>query len=283
MTWVRVARKDFADASRSRLLWALVGLLVLSVGGLVAVPYLVADDPTTPTFEDGMSSLYVPIGTLVPIIALVVGYRSVVGERASGTIRVLLGLPITRRDVILGKVVGRAAVVAVPTVVGFGAAAIVAAVVYEGFDTFAYLTLFGYTLFLGLLYVAIAVGISASVNSRAKALAVAVGFYVTSEVLWDFVPMSLYWVLEREFPDFDALPAWYVFVDRLSPDESLNVVLVTLADFLAPEGYDPTAEGRIAGEAPFFVETWFVPVIVGLWVAVPLAVGYLRFRRATLS
>ncbi|MFP8889786.1 ABC transporter permease [Natrialbaceae archaeon A-CW2] len=282
MTWLHVARKDFQDAGRSRLLWVLTGLLVLLIAGLSAIPYVLASDGR-PAFESGLLFLYSPIGFLIPIVGLIVGYRAIVGERESGTIRFLLGLPNTRRDVMLGKLVGRTAVVAVPTVIGFAVGGVVLALLYEGFAAGAYLGLFAFTVVMGLVYVAIALGISASVDSRAKALAVVATLYVVVDIAWSFVPMSIYWVLERSFPGFENLPAWYLFLERLSPGQALSAISLTLVDFVGAEDIDVTAAGRVAGEVPFYLENWFAWVIVLAWIIVPLGVGYLRFRDATLN
>ena len=283
MTWVHVARKDFEDASRSLLLWALTGLLILLVAGLSTIPYLLADGGTTPEFQAGLAFLFSPIGLLIPIIGLVVGYRSIVSERESGTIRFLLGLPNTRRDVLVGKVLGRAGVVGVPTVIGFAVGALVLVFLYDGFQASAYIGVFLFSLVMGLVYVAIAVGISASVSTRAKALGVVISFYAIFDYLWGMFPMAIYWLLENELPVFDSLPAWYLLLERLSPSEALNVIALTLVDFAGTDDFDLTAAGRVAGEVPFYLENWFAWVIVGLWVVVPLGIGYLRFSRASLN
>lgn len=282
MTWLHIARKDFADAGRSRLLWVLTGLLVLLIAGLSAIPYVLASDGRPP-FENGLVFLYSPIGFLIPIVGLIVGYRAIVGERESGSIRFLLGLPNTRRDVLLGKLVGRTAVVAVPTVIGFAVGGLVLALLYEGFAVGAYLGLFAFTVVMGLVYVAIALGVSASVDSRAKALAVVATLYVVVDIAWSFVPMSIYWALERSFPGFENLPAWYLFLERLSPGQALSAISLTLVDFVGAEDIDVTAAGRVAGEVPFYLENWFAWVIVLAWILVPLGIGYLRFRDATLN
>ncbi|MCU4751746.1 ABC transporter permease [Halobacteria archaeon AArc-curdl1] len=282
MTWLHVARKDFQDAGRSRLLWVLTGLLVLLIAGLSAIPYVLASDGR-PAFENGLVFLYSPIGFLIPIVGLIVGYRAIVGERESGSIRFLLGLPNTRRDVLLGKLVGRTAVVAVPTVIGFAVGGLVLALLYEGFAFGAYLGLFAFTVVMGLVYVAIALGVSASVDSRAKALAVVATLYVVVDIAWSFVPMSIYWALERSFPGFENLPAWYLFLERLSPGQALSAISLTLVDFVGAEDIDVTAAGRVAGEVPFYLENWFAWVIVLAWIFVPLGIGYLRFRDATLN
>lgn len=163
MSWAHVARKDFADASRSKLLWGLTVILLLLVAGLSVIPYLLDSDGSV-AFGAGLTFVFGAVGFLIPIIGLVVGYRSIVGERESGSIRFLLGLPNSRRDVVIGKVIGRAIVVAVPTIFAFIVGAIVIYALYTGFEVINYLGLFVFTLIMGLVYVAIAVSVSASVS-----------------------------------------------------------------------------------------------------------------------
>lgn len=282
MSWMHVARKDFADAGRSMMLWALTVVLVLLVAGVSAIPYLLADG-TTPPFEDALSFLFTPIALLVPIIGLVVGYQAIVGERESGSIRFLLGLPNTRRDVVLGKVIGRAGVVAVPTLIGFLVGAIVIGALYDGFIVTDYLGLLAFSLVMGLVYVSVAVAISASVSSRAKALAGVLGFYILFDFLWEFVPMAIYWVVEGRLPGLTGLPAWYLFVLRLSPGQALSAIALTLIEIAGAGDLDLTAAGRLAGEVPFYLENWFAWIIVGLWIVVPVSLGYLRFKNTVLS
>ena len=277
-----IANKDFADAGRSKMLWALTVLLVLLVAGVSAIPYLLAEG-TTPTFEQALSFLFTPIALLVPIIGLVVGYQAIVSERETGSIRFLLGLPNTRRDVVLGKVIGRAGVVAVPTLIGFLVGAVVIAALYDGFIVTDYLGLLVFSLIMGLVYVSVAVAISASVSSRAKALAGVLGFFVLFDFLWEFVPMAMYWAVEGNLPGFDGLPAWYLFVLRLSPGQALSAIALTLIEFAGAGDLDLTAAGRVAGEVPFYLENWFAWIIVVLWIVVPVSLGYLRFKDAILS
>ncbi len=281
MSWADIARKDFEDAIRSLLLAGLTALLVLLVGGLSVIPLLLADE--TPTYDAALGFLFSPVSFLIPIIGLIVGYQAIVGERESGTIRFLLGLPNSRLDVILGKTIGRTAVVAVPTTLGFVAGAIVILALYEGFSVQDMVGMFVFSLLMGLVYVAIAIGVSASVASRAKAVGAVVGVYVIFDMVWPNIPFAIYFALERQLPEFNALPPWFVFVERLSPSQALNAIVADIVGFVSPGELEMTTAGRIAGEIPFYVETWVAGLVVIGWIVVPLAVGYYRFSRATIG
>lgn len=283
MSWAHVARKDFADALRSKMLWALSGLMILVVAGVSAIPYLLSSSyaGSAPGFDEAMSFAFTWMTAIVSIMGLVVGYQSIVRERESGTIRFMLGLPNTRLDVIVGKVLGRAAVVAVPTVIGFLVGAVVIVSLYDGFVITDYVGLLAISILIGLVYLSAAVGVSAAVSTRTKAVAGALGVYVVFDWLWWIVPMGIYWLLEGELPGTTDLPTWYVLLERLGIWEPLRTVAGTLVDIAGVETV-PTAD-RLAGEVPFYLETWFAWVFIAAWIVVPLGIGYYRFDRAILS
>lgn len=75
------------------------------------------------------------------------GYRAIVGERESGSLKFLLGLPHTRRDVILGKLIGRVSTVTVAVLVGFAIVGVHLLVIAETFSVAAYALLDGGLIF----------------------------------------------------------------------------------------------------------------------------------------
>lgn len=284
MSWNHIARKDFADAGRSLTLWIVTGLLILLVAGMTAIPSLlgVEEEP----FGQALYFLFSAVALVIPIVGLLLGYNAVVGERESGSIRFLLGLPNTRRDVVVGKLLGRTAVVVVASVVAFVVGAGVIAWLYDGFVTSDYLALFAFTVVMGLVYLSIAIGVSASVSSRGRAIAGVLGIFVLFDIAWQSVPMGIYYLLEGSWPALygeGSLPAWFVLVERLSPGQALSAVAIEIVDVIDAAEIDLTAAGRVAGEVPFYLETWFAGVIVVGWIALPIAVGYARFSRAVLN
>jgi len=285
MGWTHVASKDFHDAIRSRMLWVVTGLLVLLTAGTSAIPRLIHEDGPEPEFTQGIEMLYLTVGLLVPIIGLVVGYRAVVGERESGSIRTLLGLPNSRLDVIVGKTVGRVAVMTVATVAGILAGTVVLLALYDGFDIVDYAAVGLHVLLGAVLFVVLAIVISASVASSAKAAAAIFGVYVGVFTFWEYLPDAVYWAVEGTLPGGGTPPAWYVFLGQLNPGQALDELLLVPLDVFADAPYvtvQPAAE-RVPGDAPFYLESWFAAVVFLAWIAVPLAIGYVRFRNATLN
>jgi ABC-2 type transport system permease protein len=121
-TWRQVAHKDFEDAVRARLLWGLIGVFVaFLVMALLSAeqlfPAAVAVD--APKALSGVAML---AQLFIPGIALVAGYMAVVGERRTGSLRVLLSYPFSRGDVVAGKLAGRLLVTATALLIGYAVA-----------------------------------------------------------------------------------------------------------------------------------------------------------------
>jgi ABC-2 type transport system permease protein len=297
MSWSVVARKEFRDAIRSRWLWALTVVFVLFSAGAAGIYVLLNSQGQTELTSLGLIFfLLSPAGILVPIIGLVVSYKAVAGERESGSLKLLLGLPHTRLDVVLGKVVGRTAVTAVAVVVGFAVTAVVAFVGFSEFSPGAYAGFVALTLLLALTYISIGVGISSLVSTTSRALASAVSFYVVFELLWGVLVLLAYW-LSTFLTGSSFNPAgygqvdWVAFLLSLAPGSAFSratsLFLPVSPDEIASGGVTVGAGGG-AGEAaassdPFYLAAWFGVVVLLAWIAVMVAAGYRRFSRADLG
>lgn len=115
-TALSVARKDAADARRSLTLLVATGTLVLATGSVLGFVW-VARDIEGARRAVAISATAYPLQFAVGLIAVFAGFGAVVGERTTGSIKVLLGLPPTRGDVVVGKFLGRSLVVATSVLV----------------------------------------------------------------------------------------------------------------------------------------------------------------------
>lgn len=287
MSWPVVAKKDFQDASRSKALWALTTLFVLFMAGMAYVYHLFqSQNPGDAAVSslDFVSFLIGPATLLIPITALVITHKSVAGEVESGSAKLLLSLPHTRRDAIAGKVLGRGSTLAAAILVGILAALVVVLAFYDQFDAGVYLTFTGLTLLLGLVYVAIGVGLSASTKDSGRATILAAAFFVVFEVVWGFVANGVYYLVEGSFsPPYVAqetgmyldAPGWFFFIQRLSPSNAFSTATQwftgSTATFLP--AFDPV---------PFYLTGWASVAILVAWLLVVPGLGYVVFDRADL-
>ena len=267
MHWRYVARKDFEDAVRSRLFWALSGLMILLAYIAMAAPRAI---DSTISVEAGISIVSGSMLLFIPVIAIVAGYMAIVSERQTGSIRMVLSLPLTRGEVLVGKFVGRTVVVIVPILLGFGLAIPFVFAVYGSFDLPAYAEFVFRAVLTAFVYVGIAVGVSGSVATRGKALAAVITLFIIFEWMWFTVVLGIYYLLNFELPSFGDEPTWFEAMQGIAPGEAIT----RLADGLF---------SGISTDAPLLVQEWVSLFVVGMWIALPLAVGYWRFTRANIS
>ena len=275
MSWPVIARKDFEDAVRSKVFWAIVGFYTAMIALTVFVPTLLPDSNADVSMGLGAAAEFA--GILVPITALVAAYLAIAGERESGSLKVMLGLPPSRLDVVLGKLVGRSGVVVAGVLVGFAVAGVVAVPVYGSLPVVTFVSVTLLTALLGLAYVAIAIGISAATATRARAMASAVGLYVLTVVLWDLVPYAVHFAVYGRPPGMQV-PGWYFLLSNLTPSGAYS----HLVSVVMNDGTTQLA-ARVAGDVPVYLEGWFTLGILLGWTVVPIALGYLHFRGVDLS
>lgn len=271
MTWRDVAARDVRGARRSTGLRLLVGLQVLLFVG-IAVWGVVVDASVTAQ-ADRLAGV---AAVVLPLVAVLVGYRSVVGDRTSGRLRLGLALPHSRLELAAGKLVGRAVVFAVPTAAALGLAGVVAVRLADGPTAWGWLTPFvAATTLYGVAFVGLAVGVSLLSTTGRRATVGAVGAYLVTVVLWTDLHTAALLILHR----FDTavtgeMPGWALFVRLAAPSESYDLLLRT--------GTALDRAGRYADGGLAYL-TW--PTAVALlvaWTLLPVAVGYLRFRTADL-
>ncbi|QLG49755.1 ABC transporter permease [Natrinema halophilum] len=280
MSSIIVAKKDFQDAVRSR---ALIGLTLLFALFTVGGSYLASEASSIFGSGGGSSTLdllialQTPASYLVPIIALFVGYGAIAGERESGSLKFLLGLPHRRRDVVLGKILGRTGVVVVSILVGF-AVGLVALFAFVGSVSLRYYVLFTLmTVLFAFVYVCIGVGLSSMTRSTTRAAAGAFGFIVLFKLLWGTIGLVLMHFIEGEMLA-QPMPDWYLVFVSVPPDSAFNSAtsaLLNATEFANTNGFSPE-------NLPLIAEPWFGFVLLAAWALVPLGLGIWRFDSVDL-
>ena len=272
MTWRAVAARDVRGARRSVGLWLVAGLQTLLFVGVVVWGGVVAGGPV-PAQADRLATA---AAVVLPPVAVLVGYRSVVGDRASGRLRLALSLPHSRLDMAVGTFVGRTVVFAVPTVAALVLAGVLAVGLAAGPAAWGWLAPFvAATTLYGVAFVGLAVGVSLLSTTGRRATVGAIGGYLVTVVLWTDLHTAALLILHR----FDTavtseMPGWALLVRLAGPAESYDLLLRV---GVALDRAGRYADGALA--AP----VW--PAAVGLlvaWTLLPVALGYLRFRTADL-
>ncbi|GGL46955.1 ABC transporter permease subunit [Halocalculus aciditolerans] len=260
MSWDAVARKDYADAVRSKWVWGVAVFLTLIV---TLVAYFVGADSSNQVLNPLLSFVVTP---LIPLVSLIVAYSAIVGERESGSLKLLLSLPNSRADVVVGKLVGRTAAVATPIVLGLLVPFLAFLIAPTRLDAPAYVGFVALTVVLATAYVSIAVGASAAVSSRIRAMALAVVLYFIFVPLWNAVQLPLRFYLLFSGGNFPVDPQLvYQLLGTLNPGGA----------------YKQLTNAVLAGD---FSGQWLPlsAAVLLAWIIVPPALGLLAFERADL-
>ncbi len=302
MSWQAVTKKDFQDAIRSYWLWGLSVLFIVFFG----VPaYFFADRVGSAAQQQGqqlstdafLNILAEVNAFFVPVIAIVIAYAAIAGERDSGTLKLLLSLPHSRLDVVIGKVLGRGAVVALPVLVGFIVAAGIFLVtpVDFGFTNYALFALL--TALLAVVYVGIAIGFSAAARSARRAMIGTVGIYVLFTLLWNRFASGLINLLS-EYADMggESLVGLHILIKVLNPSQAYKTLTIRLVTDTATQArVSLVGGGGIQGQLnrqmyaqalgdslPVYLTDPAVFLLMVLWLVTLPAVGYYIFNEADL-
>lgn len=296
VTWRDVARKDFEDAIRSKLLWGLVAVFVaFLVMTLVSAEQLFPASVTVDAAK-ALSGVAMLAQLFIPGVALIVGYMAVVGERRSGNLRVLLSYPFSRGDVVLGKLVGRTLVTATGLVVSYAMALGLIVVLYGSPDRATFAGFVASGVLVALTFTALAVGGSAAAATRGRAMTLTVGSFMAMVFFWNPAVVGLYYTVTGSLPGLQA-DSWYFLLKRLNPLEAFRGLSSAALEQrvqafpqipLENVPADATPEqlalaNRLAGEIPFYLEDRFSVVVLVAWGVIPVVIGYWQFERADLG
>lgn len=271
-----VALKEFRAGVRNR--WVVAATLVLA-----ALAVGLAFMGSAPTGTVGASRLAVTVVSLasltiflVPLIALLLSFDTLVGEIEAGTMLLLLSYPVSRGQVVWGKFLGQTALLAVATSVGYGAAGLgIALTVTDqaGFgDWPAFALLIATSIMLGACFLALGVLASALVRERATAAGVAVGMWLVFVLLFDLALLGVLAATEGR-----GIPAeLFRWVLLLNPADAFRLLnLSSFADIR-----------QFAGMAGLSEEARLPPAMLAgalaLWVVAPLLAAHALFARRPL-
>jgi len=277
--WRLVARKDAADSVRERQLH--IGVALFAVVGLVA-GYVYASN-YDPAYVDrpGLQFLGVLVGAalfLAPITGIMLAQGRIVDKRSRGELVVLLGMPFSRRDVVLGSLAGRFAVTAAVVSCLFAFATGVAALMVAPIPLLRILAaLVVFVAFAGI-FVAIGTAISAAVSGTTRAAVLAVGVYLFFVFRLHVIAWALF--VNGVYGARNAPEALLPVVAQLGPFSALRNVVVGIYPEIAG------AFGYFGGAPPTDVTALAQPavgfVVLIVWATAPLYAGLQRFEGADL-
>lgn len=190
-----IARQELVVSIRNR--WTLVfasvfGVLVLSISyfGLVtggAVGFQ--------GFARTSASLLNMVLYIVPLVSLTMGTLSFTSEKSSSEL--LFAQPITRGEILLGKLLGLFVSILTAMLIGFGIGGIVIASQAGTEGSMRYPGLVGFSLLLALIFLSLSAFISTLCRRKTKAFGVALFVWFFFVLFYDLLVIGLAFVLKE--------------------------------------------------------------------------------------
>lgn len=262
-----IAAKEFRDRIRNR--WVLAVALVFAVFSLVIAYFGGAQQGVVGfrSIEITIASLVSLVIYLIPLIALLLGFDAIVGERERGSLDLLLSLPITRLELLLGKYLGLAAALTASMLGGFG---VVIALLFGQIDSRGLFHFIGFmfsSVLLGLAFLSLAVLLSVIARDRTRASGLAIAAWFFFVLVFDLLMLGLL-VGTGGRMGGDAF-TWLLLLNPADVFRILNVfsledvrTLYGLASIVPPALGNPLAMGAV----------------MLVWIALPLMIAKWRFK-----
>lgn len=263
-----IAGKEFWDRIRNR--WVLAVALVFTVFALVLAYFGGAQQGAVGfrSIEFTIANLVSLVIYLIPLIALVLGFDAVVGERERGSLDLLLSLPITRTELLLGKYLGLAAALAFSTVAGFGLVAVVLAAQLTPGALFHYAGFMLSSVLLGLAFLSLAVMISVFAGDRTRASGVVIALWFFFVLVFDLLLLGALVVTGGRYGG-----AVFPYLLLLNPADVFRILnIFSLEDVRSLYGLATVFPRTLA-------EPWLLGLVMLAWIAAPLGIAAWRFRR----
>lgn len=265
---ITIAGKEFRDRIRNR--WVLAIALVFAVFALLIAYFGGAQEGAVGfrSIEVTIASLVSLVIYLVPLIALVLGFDAIVGERERGSLDLLLSMPITRFELLLGKYLGLAAALALSTVAGFG---LVAMVLAAQLDAQAWLHYLGFMLssvLLGMSFLSLAVLLSVLAGERTRASGMAIATWFFFVLVFDLLLLGALVASSGHWGD-----AIFPYLLLGNPAAVFRVLNILAIDEMR------TLYGLASVFPAALSNAWLLGLVMLGWIAAPLAIASWRFRR----
>ena len=270
-----IAKKEIMDNIRNK--WIILVSVMFAVLTIVVSYFGSLQSQGWQDLAFTISSMESLVTMLVPIIALILGYATIIGEIERGSMNSMLSLPVKRSEIVIGKFLGLGSVLCFTILVGFGVAGLLIAANVPNVNYLDYAIFIAATMLLGLVFLTLALCFSTVFNKRSTAMGGAIFLWFLFNII---LPIVLVGLLMTTI-DFTQItmastitaPDWYFVLNLFNPI-SVYSTLITLA--ITPI-QTSTGSGLIPN--PLWYSTGLLLGVLVIWVIVFFTLSVWRFQR----
>ena len=262
-----IASKEFWDRIRNK--WVLAVAAVFTAFALVIAYFGAAQQGTVGFYgiDVTIASLVSLVIYLIPLIALILGYDAIVGERERGSLDLLLSMPITRFELLFGKFCGLAAALAFSTLAGFGLVGLLLSYQVDANSLLHYAGFMFSAILMGMAFLSMAVAVSVIATDRTSASGIAIALWFFFVLVYDLLLLAALVVTSGAYGG-DAFP-YLLFLNPADIFRILNI-------------FGMEEVKSLYGLATVFPESLSNPWLLGTamlsWIVAPLIFASWRFK-----
>lgn len=269
-----VAGKEFHDGLRNRWVLSVSCIFAILSVGLSYFGAAASGQTGFSSLPSTMISLATLAVFLIPLIALILAYDSIVGEEERGTLLLLMTYPVQRWQFLCGKMLGHGLILALATAIGFSMSALITGLFSSNTNWMELLAAYSFfilfSLLLGWIFIALAYTVSVSANDKSKAAGIALLVWFSFVLMFDLLLLGLL-VATQGNVNGQLFP----YLLLLNPTDIYRLVII---QFFA----DNTLTGLMS--VAQHARLTFPLLVSGmlLWLLMPLVYAVVRFNRRTL-
>ena len=270
-----VSKKEFKDNVRNHWLLALTGIFFVLVFFTSLLAGGSGEDSAFGGFEDKVTTLMMIANILVPIIGIMLGYATISGEVESGSMDLVLSYPIRRVELLVGKLIGLAAVLGISTLVGLGTSGFLIGFLAGDLSSLGdYFLFIMITILFGMLYLSLSTFASTLTSKRSTSLGIAIVIFFWSSI-YAMTIMGIYFSQGYSFSDITTggFPDWVWRTLLFSPQDMYGTAV-----YLA-FGMNEISMMGFQMQIPTYFNLSLIISVQLLWVFIPIIIGLYWFHK----
>ena len=250
--------------------------LVMATGIMVLFALALTFAGSAPTGTLGVDMLTVSVSSmttlavyLAPLLALMMAFDTIAGERDRGTLALLLTYPAGRGEILMGKFLAHVTALGIATGVGLGTAGVVAGLSGgAGADSvIALARLIATATLLGAVFLVLGYVLSALARSPAAAAGLAAGLWLVFVVLFDLGLLGAV-VMDNGGVFTQKIFPWVMVANPADAFRVWNIA-----------GSEGVAMASGLGGAARMLPIWAAPVSLIIWPLLGFALARVAFAR----
>jgi len=207
---------------------------------------------------------------IVPLVALTMGTLSFTGDR--GSMELLFSQPLSRAEVVVGKLVGLFLAIAIAMLIGFSAGAVLVAAGNGPAGLSRYAAMVGLSLLLAFAFLSLALLVSTLAHRKSRAIGVSLFLWFFFVLFYDLLAIALALFLRGE----SANVAIFLSVFG-NPVDMVRVATLILLDNVTIFGAAGAAMLRFLGGTGTALSA--VLTVLLIWILLPVTISCAMLRR----